>query len=290
MEYCKARAAQERSRKAATKTQEFVIDEERYNRRISVTKEELSNFEHVDSLRESNANRERELFESYEEEYEKSFKMSKNVREIERARKGNGEREDPGEERAKAEAIRGRRNTDRRPTKLKNIISSLIQNKKTLKDEVHDLMTGSTQPHNPDSQASLQRLSSRVSSLSSRFHLLLSRIQASNPTLRTPISSRLAAMLNTPSQTPPPTISAFKKAFSIKVPTHFTTLDKILENDYSMSMSPKKKKTTLKSLRRLSTSVEKLSVDSRISSEHRRESEQGMQSRSKSLKKERNCK
>ena len=79
LEYCKTRSEQEKNRKETKMQREFVINEEKYSRKISVSKDDLSLYEKCDSLTEKNENKDREIFENYEEEYVKSFKTRKNI-------------------------------------------------------------------------------------------------------------------------------------------------------------------------------------------------------------------
>ena len=266
LEYCKARVEQERNKKANKGQQnEFVINEEKYSRKIS-SRDDISVFEKCDSLKEKNDNNERELFENYEEEYVKSFKNTKTRKEVAKSYTIREETHPVSDFQSIESFDKNNENIQkspiRAPNKLKTLISSLIQNKKTLKDEVSEMMsgTGKSSKNDPESKESLINLQKKMSNLNMNCLNLLTRlknskdkltndsiakldhlIQDENKVKRTPFTSKLSTEMGN-----------VKKAVSIKFsdPPPITTLEKIMENEMA---STKKTPTKQNMLRRKST-------------------------------------
>ena len=262
---------QERNKKANKVQQgEFVINEEKYSRNISSREEDISVFEKCDSLKEKNDDNERELFENYEEEYVKSFKNSKNRKEIVKSHTIREEMHTVSDVQSIDSFDKNHENLQsspiRAPKKLKTLISSLIQNKKTLKDEVNEMMsgTGKSTKNDAETKESLMNLHRKMSNLNMNCLNLLTRlknskdklnndsiaklehlIQDQNKVKRMPIASKLSTE-----------IGNIKKTVSIKFsdPPPITTLEKIMQNEMA---SPKKTPIMMNMLRRKSTTSDK---------------------------------
>lgn len=266
LEYCKARAEQERNKKASKGQQgEFVINEEKYSRKIS-SREDISVFEKCDSLKEKNDNNERELFENYEEEYVKSFKNSKTRKEIGKSYSIREEIHTVSDFHSIEHFDKNNENLqnspNKAPKKLKTLISSLIQNKKTLKDEVNEMMsgTGKSSRTDPENKESLINLQKKMSNLNMNCLNLLTKLKNSKDKLNNDSISKIEYLIQDENKVKriPFTsklsteIGNIKKAVSIKFsdPPPITTLEKIMENEMA---SPKKTPMKQNLLRRKST-------------------------------------
>lgn len=300
LEYCKTRSEQEKNRKETKMQREFVINEEKYSRKISVSKDDLSLYEKCDSLTEKNENKDREIFENYEEEYVKSFKTRKNIKEFGKSKTVHDEIKNISEFQEES-LVKEEKNDETssknkpRPSKLRNIISNLIQSKRTLKDEVNDLMTGTGKDKTREElKSSLTKVQKKISSLNVNFMNLLSRVKNSKEKLNNESLSKIESLLITGNNKNKPRISKkmsndidpIKKAVSIKLSNPITTLEKIIENEKLMSPNKNKLKNILRRKSTVETGIlTRFSKNLNDSMEDSDSGNEGRKRRSKSVKK-----
>ena len=279
LEYCKTRHQQEKSRKISKGSyshlpESFIIDEERYSRKISFTNEEMQVFEKLDSITETK-NRDKELFENYEEEYVKSFKTSKTLKDtaqikkiVEKPKKSISDFNAMLESKINNDSSK---DIHKGPNKLKNIINGLIQNKRTLKDEVDDLMVSKKQKNedeNQEFQNYMDGIQKKVSNLNDNFLYLLNRLKNNKEKkfavnslnkietiLKEEKSHKKTCFADYSPKKLSNEISHIKKAVSIKLSNPITTLDKILENEKLINGSKPKRRSIDKSIMKSMTKI-----------------------------------
>lgn len=193
--------------------------------------------------KEKNSNNDKEIFENYEEDYVKSFKtVNKNINK---------------------EILTTANNQQKGTGKLKNIISGLIQTKRTLKDEIDDLMINNGKKTKFESE-NLENIQKKMVNLNQNFIDLLNRLSIAKSHLGKNLIQKLENLLyeeklsksNKVSISEPKkslnSNSHFKKNVSIKISNPITSLDKILENEKLTNLN--RKNTTF--FRRTSTSID----------------------------------
>lgn len=275
LDHCQKRSKQEKSRKISKGNQEsFIINEEKYTRKISCSREDLSYFEREESIKENFNNPSKQIFENVnEEQYIKSFKnMSKNswmVKEKSRNSKKetnfNEITEFTNESGISSDKVMLSSKVSTGNGRLKNIISNLIQSKKTLKDEVNDMMTNKTskKQKSEDLQTPLVNINKKASVLHENLYKFLTKIKSSQDKISLANFEKLQALLNEEKITKKTTFSVceskkvshtslnefslLKKTASIKLSNPIITLEKIIENDKS-SVSTKNKSQRRKSM------------------------------------------
>jgi len=143
LEYCEKKKKEAKNRKImkknSLKQDSFVINEEKYSRKISVSKEEIAIFGLNDSIREKNQG----FYEENEEEFMQSFKKNKNSKNYinKNIDFSNKITDFKGISDFSTDLTEEKEKKVEKSHKLKGIINGLIQNKRTLKDEVDDLIT-----------------------------------------------------------------------------------------------------------------------------------------------------
>lgn len=268
LDYCQKRSKQEKSRKISKGNQEsFVINEEKYSRKISCSRDDLSCFEREESIKENYNIPNKQIFENVDEEqYIKSFKnMSKNswiakeksrnskkeanLNEITEFTNESGASSDKNLLSSKVSTGNGR---------LKNIISNLIQSKKTLKDEVNDIMTNNTlkKQRSEDLQTPLININKKASFLHENLYKFLLKIRSFQDKISESNLEKIQILLNEEKIHKKTTFtvcepkkmsrdasfgefSLLKKTASIKLSNPITTLEKILEIDKTIISSRK---------------------------------------------------
>lgn len=200
LEFCQTRSNEEKTKKISKANQEaFVIDEENYMRKHSESID-LSIIEKTESIKET-LNNDKEIFENYEDQYVKAFKNRKNSP-IHKKFDQNKAKEFPkkivkkfSNENILSEENSMNSNNDGK--KLKNIISNLIQKKRTIKEEVNDLMTSNSKKlKNEEQKSSFLDLHKKASTLENNLVDFLKKLKSSHQKIPTSFLEKIDILLS----------------------------------------------------------------------------------------------